>query len=118
MIKLYKVDNTKKSDIRGYWHNKNKLYKDNIKIIPCKDKRELSQGIKSLFDSGEIAVFYSIKNKGYIQNRQGKISRLNYRLRLHRQKLSVKEFKKLVLTFGGLTCYKLYNRYIIEVYHN
>ena len=117
MIKLYKVIK-EKSVIRGYWLDNGKLYRDFIIIDKIKNKTKLQEGMQDLFGKGELAVFYSIDKKGYCINNQGKINVLPYRLRLHRQKLSVKEIKKLVSVFGGVTIYKLYGRYIIEVYHN
>lgn len=116
-MKLYKVIK-EDSNIKGYWLDKGKLYKDNIKIIPCKDNHSLYKGIRELLDKGELAVFYSIGDKGYCVDNKNRETCYNYRIRLHRKKLSCKEFKKLVKTFGGVTVYKLYDRYIIEVYHN
>jgi len=117
MIKLYKVVKHKTS-IRGYWLNNGKLYRDFIQVITCDNQEALQQGITSLFNQGELAVFYSVKSSGYCINKQGELTIYNYRLRLHRHKLSVREIKKLVLGFGGVTIYKIYDRYIIEVYHN
>ena len=116
MIKLYRVTKQKTS-VRGYWLNNGKLYRDFIAIDKVKDQTRLDKGIQDLFTQGELAVFYSIGKQGYCLQKDGNITVLHNRLRLHRHKLSVKEVKKLVSVFSGITVYKLYNRYIIEVYH-
>jgi len=116
-MKLYKVTK-EKSGIKGFWLDNGKLHRDNISVDRVKSQEALQQGIKRLFASGELAIFYTDNKQGYCVEKSGRITILKYRLRLHRQKLSVKEFKKLVSLFGGLTVYKLYDRYIIEVYHN
>jgi len=113
---LLEVRNTK-SQVRGYWLDNGKLYRDNISPIKYKSKDKLSEGIKSLFNRGEKAVFYSEKQKGYCVNSDNTITIYNKRLRLHRKKLSPNEVKRLVKRFGGLTIYN-YGRYIIEVYYN
>jgi len=118
MYTLYRLNNKAKSSIKGFWLDKGKLYKDNISLDRIKGKIGLDKGIKRLFSSGEKVVFYSQGKKGYCKGTTGKLTVYNNRLRLHRQKLSCKEFKKLVYLFGGVTVYKLYDRYIIEVYHN
>ena len=113
---LYKVKNTK-SQVRGYWRNNGKLYKDNIFPITYKSRDKLTEGIQGLFYKGEKAVFYSEKKRGYCINSDNTITIYNKRLRLHRHKLSANEVKVLVKRFGGLTVYN-YGRYIIEVYYN
>ena len=118
MYKLYKVNNSQKLSVRGFCIDKGKLYKDNISIKGIKGVEALNRGIQALFRKGEMAVFYTLQGKGYCIDNKGKISILHKRLRLHRKKLSCKEFKKLVLKFGGLTCYKLIDRYIIEIFYN
>lgn len=114
---LYKVRKTK-SQIKGYWIDKGKLYKDNIKLVSHKDYEALNQGIQALFNKGEKAVFYTLTNKGFCVDTQGKLTVYNKRLRLHRHKLSASEVKRLLKHFGGLTCYKLQDKYIIEVFYN
>ena len=117
MIKLYKVIKTK-SNTRGYWLNNGKLYKDFIAIEAVDSQEALKEGITKLLAQGEIAVFYSIDKLGYCIDKEGITTRYTQRLRLHRQRLSIREVKRLLRLFGGVTVYKMLDRYIIEVYHN
>ena len=119
MFTLYKVNNQKASHVRGFWQDdNNKLYADNVHIEHYKRSEALKEAIKALFEAGEKAVFYKDENKSFILSHDDTKQAFNYRLRLHRQKLSIREFKALLRVFGGVTVHKLRNRYIIEVYHN
>ena len=118
MYKLYTIDNKRRSKVKGFWRDdKGKVYIDNVYIVNCKTEKILLQGIKSLFDNKEKAVFYTFKGKGYIIDNQGKADILKYRLRLKRLKLSISEVKSLSSIYGGLSIYKMITGYIIEVYH-
>lgn len=116
-MKLYTVTK-EKSPVKGYWLDNGKLYQDNIIIKDYRKTEALKDGIKKLFNKGEKAVFFCIMGRGFCQSKNGAITQYLYKMRLHRKKLHIKEFKMLLQRFGGLTVYKLHDRYIIEVYHN
>ncbi|GAH11146.1 unnamed protein product, partial [marine sediment metagenome] len=101
-----------------YWVDNGKLYKDNIIRKKYKNYQALSQGIKDLFIKEEKSVFYTLKNRGFCIDNSGQLSVYNKRLRLRRKKLSKNFVKLLLLKFGGLTIYKLKNKFIIEIFYN
>lgn len=118
--KIYKVDNTKKSDIKGFWLDGNRVYVDQIEIKTCKGKAELKKGIKALAKAREIACFYVKANKGYIvDNKTGAVEVLTGRLELKRVSLKLAEIKHLLAQYKGLTIYRLARGkgYIIEIYY-
>ena len=117
--RLYRVDNSKKSAIRGYWADKGHIYKDNIHITKYNRRVDLSRGVKGLFDRGELSAFYTEKSRAIIQDRQGKKSILYNRQLLQRQKLSITEVKKLIKQYGGITIYnnkKSRGLYYLEIW--
>ena len=118
MYKLFAVNNTKKSDVRGYWKNNGHIYTDKIHVAEYKTKHALQRGIKSLFDVGELSAFYTSEGKGYIIDKTGKRDVLEHRRIYQRGKLSASEVKGIVGKFGGATIYKKSKGYIIEVYYN
>jgi hypothetical protein len=127
MYILYNVDNDKKSNIKGYWIDNNKLYVDNIHITyhyqkPVKE-------IKRLFLKNEKSVFVKkIKSKAinkkintaYCYNSNGVIDKY--------KKQKMLEFDiyadinniiiDILLQYGGCTVYKKTERYIIEIWYN
>ena len=96
MYTLYKVNNNKKSGIRGFWLDKNKLYVDNIFQVNYKTKKSLLQDVKSLFRKDEKAVFYKQGKTAFIIGKNGVLRRFKQRLILHRVKLTPSEFKRLL----------------------
>lgn len=116
MYKLYAVKK-EKSEIQGFWlDNQGKVYRDNIKIIPCKGKRALRIGIDKLFAIGEKAVFYVKGKKGFCLSNDGKLSILNNRKLLYRAKLGQAGISSLLRVYGGFTLHKLQKGLKIEVY--
>ncbi len=45
------------TDIKGYWKEGNKTFIDNIQLISC-NGQDFIDVKNSLFDSGELAIFY------------------------------------------------------------
>ncbi len=88
MYTLYKVDNSKRSRVRGYWLDNGKVYRDNITLVKYRQKRQLEKGIKALFDKGEKAVFSKIGAKGYCINNKGERITYHNRHLLRRSRLS------------------------------
>lgn len=115
---LYKVDNNKRSSVRGYWLDNGKLYKDNIKLVKYNRRDKLWQGIRALFRQGEQAVFYRGDN-GYCIDKEGNRQVYRNRLLYKRSKLSAQKIKRLLKDYGGLTiynCKKTRGLYFIEIY--
>ncbi len=120
MYTLYKVDNSKRSRVRGYWRNNGKVYRDNITLVKYRQKRQLEKGIRALFDKGEKAIFYraGVKNKGYCIDNKGKLITYPNRLRIRQSGLSGQAVKRLLARYGGLTVYKSNGGYFLEVFYN
>ena len=124
MYKLFTIDNSKKSDIKGFWQDKNKVYIDNVFIRDCQNSKDLRQGIKELFNKKELAIFYIKNNKGYILDNKGNKTRLNNRIIKYRHYLSIYEIKKLLNKYNGLTIYRKIDDltkekyFVIEIFHN
>ena len=116
--KLFAVNNTKKSDVRGFWLDKKHIYADKIHISEYKTGHSLQRGINSLFNLNEKSVFYTSRGKAYLQNSNGKIDILEHRRIYRRNKLSHTEVKNIINKYNGATIYKKENGYIIEVYYN
>jgi len=118
MFKLYAVNNKHKSKVKGYWLDKDKVYKDNIHITEYKTLHALNTAITRLFLIGELSAFYTSGGKGHIVSKGGKVSILRHRRLYRRGKLSTSEVKGIVGKYGGATIHKRASGYIIEVYHN
>jgi len=123
MYKLFTINNKKKSDIKGFWQDKNKIYIDNIFLKDCQDLKELNSGIKDLFNKNELSVFYTKNKKGYILDNQSKKIRLNDKLVYNLARLRISRIKQLIKKYNGLTIYRkrdLENNlfYTIEIFHN
>ena len=116
---LYKVDNSKRSSIRGYWLDNGKLYRDNVILVKYRQKKQLDKGIKALFDNGEKAVFWKGFLKAYCIEKTGKVTVYHNRQLLRRSRLSVKEIKSLLAEFGGITiqnCKRSIGGFLIEIF--
>ena len=118
MFKLYAVNNHKKSNVKGLWRDKGKVYKDNIHITKYKTKHALNTAISCLFLMNELSAFYTSKGKGYIISTKGKIDVLRHKKVYKRTKLHANEVKGIIRKYGGLTIYKKTSGYNIEVYYN
>ena len=117
--RLYAVNNNQKSDVRGYWTDKGKVYKDNIQIKKYTNKKPLYRDIKTLFDNKEKAVFYILGNIAIIEDIQGKKTILRHKQVYRRTRLSSQEVKALLKQYGGITIYnskKSRGLYHIEIW--
>ncbi len=122
MYKLFKVDNTRHSKVKGFWlDDTGKVYIDNIHIKGYSNRQGLNEGIKGLLSKGEKAVFHKEGNKGIITDRQGRRSILDKKIVLKRSRLSIKEVKGLLAIYKGLTIYNCKGSrrlYFIEVFYS
>ena len=118
MYKLYAVNNKRKSNVKGLWLDKGKVYHDFIHIAKYKTEHALRNGITGLFLMNELSAFYTSKGKGYIISTKGKIDVLRHKKVYKRAKLHASEVKGIINKFGGLTIYKKTSGYNIEVYYN
>ena len=121
MYRLYTIDNTRRSKVKGFWRDdKGKVYVDNVFIKRYRQRIKLRSGVKALFKQGEKSVFYKEGNDiAIIEDRQGKRSILCNRQVLRRVKLSGQEVKGLLSKYSGLTiynCKRSRGLYFIEIY--
>lgn len=130
MIKIYipqKKHKYNKSNIRGIWQDKNKLYYDNIKII------EYNMPIIGVFYQdiflkylntikecyNQECIFYTIDDIGYIFYNKNKIDILSNKAHITIDKNKLKITLQAILKlYNGLTIYKNKNNYYIEVFYN
>lgn len=112
MYTLYKVVK-EKTNVKGFWIDKDTIYRDNIKIIPYCDNEK-----QSLFNSGELAVFYCNNDKAIIVDKKDNKTILKHKITIHEKKLKVSYIKLLLKLHGGLTIYrnKVFNDYTIEIW--
>jgi len=108
------------TDIKGYWKDADKVYIDNVVLVPCKSKEILQDRITELFSGGELAVFYTDGQKGYIKDNKGNIEILKKRQIFRHKKgyENVKRIKDIVKKYGGCTVYNKTGFILIEVYTN
>lgn len=119
MYKLYITCYNIKSNVKGFWQNKGKVYIDNINIVKYKNKSALDKNCNKLYSKGEKAVFYTVNDRiAIIKNRNGEKEILNKKLRIKVYKINKKVIKKYLLLYGGLTIFRKKDRYIIEIWHN
>ena len=120
MYKLYNVDNTKHSKIKGFYRdNTGKIYIDNVFVKRYRQRIKLRKDIKVLFRQGESSVFIKEGDRAIIEDKQGKRSILRNRQLLRRVKLSAQEIKGLLVKYNGLTiynCKRSRGLYFIEIY--
>ena len=114
MIKLYKVDNTRDSTIKGYWRDKGKVYIDKIHLSKHKTRHKASGEVNKLFKRGEKAVFYTLGNKAIIEDRQGNFTTLKTRQVIHKKKVLKRDIDRLLELHGGLTHFK--DKNLIEIW--
>lgn len=114
--KLYVIQK-KKSDVIGFWKDENgKVYKDYIKIKSFSSYVKFQRGIAKLFQQGEKAIFYEKIGLGYIENANGKIEVLPYKIELKEKTLKSAYIKELILQHNGLTIFREKNIYKIVIY--
>lgn len=116
MIKLYDIVNYK-TNIRGYWLDKNKVYKDNIRISNIKTNIRFKTEKHFLFDyKKQLAVFYIKFDRAYIENKEGDITILKNLIEYRLNKLSKDKIKELLYKYNGLTIIKEKNCYVIQIW--
>ena len=116
--KLYGINKTHKTGIRGFWQEGGKLYVDNIHLASYNSRHTLKRGIDGLFSLGELSAFYTSGGKGYIVNKTGNVDILHHRRIYKRKRLYTSEVKGIIKAYGGATIHKRARGYIIEVYYN
>lgn len=110
-----------KTDIRGYWLDKGKLYIDNIELLQYSiiNYDSLLNKIHLMFADGEQAVFYKdFYNIGNIRYSNGSWEVLKNRIEIIENQNPSNEYIKLLLkNCNGLTIYKIDNgKFLIEIY--
>ena len=110
-----------KTDIRGYWIDKGKVYIDNIELLQYSliDKESFLRKIHLMFLDGEQAVFYKdFYNIGNVRYSNGSWQVLKNRIEIIENKNPSSEYIKLLLkNCNGLTIYKIDNgKFLIEIY--
>ncbi len=110
-----------KTDIRGYWIDKGKVYIDNIELLQYSiiDKESFLRKIHLMFLDGEQAVFYKdFYNIGNVRYSNGSWQVLKNRIEIIENKNPSNEYIKLLLkNCNGLTIYKIDNgKFLIEIY--
>lgn len=108
------------TNIKGYWQDDNKVFIDNIVIVPCKTKEILKDKINELFKIGELAVFYTSAEKRYIQNNKGTTTTLNKKeiFKYRKGYRNIQIIKDILKKYGGCTVYNKKGYILIEVYTN
>ena len=118
MYKIYDIIK-EKSNVRGYWIDNNKLYKDNINILEVKSIRELNNIKQKLFViKKQLAVFYLKFNKAFIESSNGDIQVLKHNIQYKEKHITKDYLKALLLQHGGLTVFKCKDYYIIDIWRN
>jgi hypothetical protein len=127
MIKIFIPINKgrNKTDIRGFWLNDNgKLFYDYITILNLKKSAYILKQLETFRQYyNQEALFFTIKNKGYIYTKGNKIDVLNKHSiievkRLGRNTKLLKDYIRSALRlYKGLTIYIKSNSYILEVYY-
>lgn len=116
MYNLFTISK-KKTYILGLWQDeKGRVYRDKIKIVICKNPKELNREILTLFNKGEKAVFYKADNIAYIESKEGKIEALKHCIKWHENKLRPSFIKALLNQHNGLTIYKAEKGYTLEIW--
>lgn len=116
MIKLYDIVNYK-TNIKGFWIDKGKIYTDNIRIKKLKYGYNILESKRILFNvKKQLAIFYIDKNKAYIENKQRDKTILKHCIRYKEKHLKKAYIKALLIQHKGLTIYKHKKYYIIEIW--
>ncbi len=122
MIKIF-IPCTKKTktNIRGFWRDNNKLYYDYLTSQHYKmpDKNEFythAENLKRFYN--QLAIFYVEDDIGYIYYNKNKIDILSKRIYALVLKHNIKkEIKEAISQYGGVTIYKIDNKYFKEIFY-
>jgi len=117
VYKLYKVDNHKESEVKGYWQNsKGKLYIDNIHIKALSGY-ELNNLRYRIFKYGQKTIFYTCKNHAYIEHIDKRpLEILTNRILINQKSITERYIKDLLIKYNGLTLFKNLEGYTIEIW--
>ena len=115
MYKLFNIANHK-TNIKGFWLDKGKVCIDNIVIKNYAGINLFNSNKKHLFRQGEKEVFYIKSDKAYIENMAGEVTILKHCIRYTEKHLSIKYIRLLLKQHTGLTIYRRYNQYVIEIW--
>ena len=115
MYKLYNVVKHK-TNIKGFWQDKGKVYIDNINISTCYADYVFVRKARKLFNSGELAIFYIKDGKAYIEDNKGNLTVLKHCIRYKKKYISKDYIKALLKQYEGLTIYREGDQYIIEIW--
>ena len=107
-----------KSNIRGLWKDKNKVYFDNLITREYfSEKYAFLMAKRKLFiEKNQEAIFYTEKNQAFIEDKNGKIETLSNRIIIQINKIKPSFIKLLLNNFNGLTIFKIDNHYKIELW--
>lgn len=113
MFKLYTVTK-KKTKILGLWKDKEKIYRDRIKIksFNAMPRKEIAE----LFSQGEKAVFYTWGCNAICLYSDYTKTIFSHCITWKEKKLRLSLVKALLVQHGGLTIYKNENDYTIEIW--
>ena len=117
--RLFTVCN-KKTNIKGFWLDNNKIYRDNliIKDYTLINLDQFRSAKRTMFNDGELAVFYiNHKGHGIIESSNGEKTILYHNKTYKLARLKASFIKVLLKEYGGLTVYKEGNSFRIEVYY-
>lgn len=112
MKTLYTITK-EKTNIKGFWQDKNKIYIDNIKQKECTEQEK-----QKLFLSGEICIFYTSENEAFIEYQNNKIDVLRVKRIIHYKHINKTLIKELLNNFNGFTVYKnkTFKDYTIKIW--
>jgi hypothetical protein len=118
MILLYDIVKHK-TNVRGYWKDGKKLYKDNIQILKIEKNNQLqfNYAVKVLFnEKAQECIFYKMGNFAFIQDNQGNTEVLKKVMRFYYYELKPSIIKNLLKKYNGLTVFKRDKIYMIETW--
>lgn len=112
MKTLYKITK-EKTNIKGFWQDKNKIYIDNIKQVNYSEEEK-----KKLFASGELCIFCCDDSMAYIEHKTGDIDMLRVKKLFHVKHITKNFILELLKVYNGFTVYKnkTFKDYTIEVW--
>ena len=114
MIKKLYIPVKYKTKTKVYWlEDKGKVYIDNI-LVKKYDSLNLFNSNKDyLFRQGEKAVFYTYKDKAYIEDAEGNKTTLKYCITYKEKHISKDYLNTLLELHGGLSIHKIKKNYVI-----
>jgi hypothetical protein len=109
-----------KTSVRGFWHSQdtNKTYYDYLRIINLHHNIDTEPNLKALkLRYNQESIFHIFDNKGYIYYNKNKIEVLINRIYKEVLRANLKtEIKEALKIYGGVTIYKIDNKYFKEIF--